>query len=441
MQTKVRLGDAFTLIGGGTPSTNRVEYWGEGTPWFSSADIDAKGKISYRRCVTQIGIKNSTTNIVPANTVIVVTRVGLGKIAILPENMCFSQDMQALLAKDDSFVYSRKYLYYQLVHIMETVKYQGQGTTISGITKNRLADVMLYMPGIEEQQRIVARIEELFSQLDDAEATLQKTKAQLALYRQAVLREAFEGKLTEDWRKRNGTTKQCLIQLAREKRDTALACRKLKPLKYEWKDDIILPSIPHEWEYAQIGDIAWSIKDGPHYSPEYSEEGVPFITGGNVRPTGVDFQSAKRISMDLHKELCKRCCPEKGDMLYTKGGTTGIAHVNTYDQEFSVWVHVAVIKFVDSVLPEYFQHVLNSPLCYQQSQKYTHGVGNQDLGLTRMINIIFPICSIEEQKQIVANLESRLSVCDSIEQTIDAALQQAKAMRQSILKDAFEGRL
>jgi len=82
MQTKVRLGDAFTLIGGGTPSTNRVEYWGEGTPWFSSADIDAKGKISYRRCVTQIGIKNSTTNIVPANTVIVVTRVGLGKIAI-----------------------------------------------------------------------------------------------------------------------------------------------------------------------------------------------------------------------------------------------------------------------------------------------------------------------------------------------------------------------
>ena len=271
--------------------------------------------------------------------------------------------------------------------------------------------------------------------------TLKKTKAQLAGYRQAVLKEAFEGKLTEEWRISNGTKDQCLVHLAREKRDAALAFRKLKPLKYEWKDDVILPSIPHEWEYAQIGDIAWSIKDGPHYSPEYSEEGVPFITGGNVRPAGVDFQSAKRISLELHKELCKRCCPEKGDMLYTKGGTTGIARVNTYDREFSVWVHVAVIKYVDSVLPEYFQYVLNSPLCYQQSQKYTHGVGNQDLGLTRMINIIFPICSIEEQKQIVANLESRLSVCDSIEQTVDAALQQAEAMRQSILKQAFEGEL
>lgn len=344
-----------------------------------------------------------------------------------------SSAMKILTANTD--IVLPKYIYYRMQII------QFDHSTHKRYWIQQYSKIRVAFPPLEEQQRIVAHIEELFSQFDDAEATLQKAKAQLALYRQAVLREAFEGKLTEDWRKRNGTTKQCLIQLVREKRDTALACRKLKPLKYEWKDDIILPSIPHEWEYAQIGDIAWSIKDGPHYSPEYSEEGVPFITGGNVRPTGVDFQSAKRISMDLHKELCKRCCPEKGDMLYTKGGTTGIAHVNTYDQEFSVWVHVAVIKFVDSMLPEYFQHVLNSPLCYQQSQKYTHGVGNQDLGLTRMINIIFPICSIEEQKQIVANLESRLSVCDSIEQTIDAALQQAKAMQQSILKDAFEGRL
>ncbi len=328
-----------------------------------------------------------------------------------------------------------KYIYYRIQII------QFDHSTHKRYWIQQYSKIRVSIPPIPEQERIVARIEELFSQLDAGVETLKKTKAQLAVYRQAVLKEAFEGRLTEEWRKSNGTTRQGLVRLAREKRDIALARRKLKPLKYEWKDDVILPSIPHEWEYTQIGDIAWSIKDGPHYSPEYSEEGIPFITGGNVRPAGVDFQSAKRISLDLHKEFCKRCCPEKGDMLYTKGGTTGIARVNTYDQEFSVWVHVAVIKFVDSVLPEYFQHVLNSPLCYQQSQKYTHGVGNQDLGLTRMINIIFPICSIEEQKQIVANLESRLSVCDSIEQTVDAALQQAEAMRQSILKDAFEGRL
>ena len=85
--------------------------------------------------------------------------------------------------------------------------------------------------------------------------------------------------------------------------------------------------------------------------------------------------------------------------------------------------------------------MLNSPFCYRQSQDYTHGVGNQDLGLTRMINIVFPICSIDEQQQVVRELETRLSVCDSIEQTVDTALQQAEAMRQSVLKQAFEGRL
>lgn len=328
------------------------------------------------------------------------------------------------------------FLYYGTQYIVAKMPDRGYARHYQYAEKENLA-----VPPLPEQERIVARIEELFSQLDAGVETLYKTKAQLAVYRQAVLKEAFEGRLTKEWREQRIIEKQNLVQNAREKRNRVLADRKLKPLKYEWKDDIFLPHIPREWEYAQIGDIAWSIKDGPHYSPEYSEEGVPFITGGNVRPTGVDFQSAKRISLKLHKELCKRCCPEKGDMLYTKGGTTGIARVNTYDQEFSVWVHVAVIKYVDSVLPEYFQHVLNSPLCYQQSQKYTHGVGNQDLGLTRMVNIIFPICSIEEQKQIVANLEAQLTVCDSIEQTVDATLQQADAMRQSILKDAFEGRL
>ena len=345
------------------------------------------------------------------------------------------------LAKISADCLSDQYLFHFVQGKYALLNTKKKGTGTPHLNQEILKQQKLIVPSYSEQERIVSRIEELFSQLDAGVETLKKTKAQLSVYRQAVLKEAFEGRLTEEWRKSNGTTRQGLVRLAREKRDIALARRKLKPLKYEWKDDVILPSIPHEWEYTQIGDIAWSIKDGPHYSPEYSEEGIPFITGGNVRPAGVDFQSAKRISLDLHKEFCKRCCPEKGDMLYTKGGTTGIARVNTYDQEFSVWVHVAVIKFVDSVLPEYLQHVLNSPLCYQQSQKYTHGVGNQDLGLTRMINIIFPICSIEEQKQIVANLESQLSVCDSIEQTVDAALQQAEAMRQSILKDAFEGRL
>ena len=329
-----------------------------------------------------------------------------------------------------------KFLYYLTQYLVLNLEDRGYARHYQYLEKKNVT-----LPTFPEQERIVARIEELFSQLDNGVETLKLAKQQLATYRQAVLKEAFEGKLTADWRLSRTEIKHSYVNESREKRDCILKQKHQKPLKYGWKTDIDLPKIPTEWEYAQIGDVAWSIKDGPHYSPQYSEKGVPFITGGNVKPSGIDFESAKHISWELHKELCKRCCPEKGDMLYTKGGTTGIARVNSYDREFSVWVHVAVIKFVDSLIPTYFQYVLNSPLCYQQSQKYTHGVGNQDLGLTRMVNIIFPLCSVEEQEQVIKELESRLSACDSIEQTIDTALQQAEALRESILKKAFEGGL
>ena len=314
---------------------------------------------------------------------------------------------------------------------------KGTGTPHLNAEILKLSD--LVVPSIPEQERVVARIEELFSELDKAVATLQTTKQQLAVYRQAVQKEAFEGKLTKNWRNSASIRLSDYVATSIAKRDSIAETHKTKKLRYSFPEKLLLCAIPKDWQFAQIGDVAWSIKDGPHYSPEYVEEGVPFITGGNVRPSGVDFASAKKISKELHEELNRRCKPEKGDLLYTKGGTTGIARVNTYDFPFSVWVHVAVIKFVDTIVPEYFQHVLNSPFCYQQSQEYTHGVGNQDLGLTRMINIVFPICSIEEQKQIVYELESRLSVCESIEQTVDTALAQADAMRQSILKQAFEG--
>ncbi|MDD4494110.1 MAG: restriction endonuclease subunit S [Eubacteriales bacterium] len=332
---------------------------------------------------------------------------------------------------------SAKYLYYGTQYLTLKIEDRGYARHYQHIEKEHLA-----LPSLPEQDHIVSRIEELFSQLDNGVETLKTIKHHLVVYRQSVMKQAFEGKLTQEWRSNlDCYEKSDLVELSRCKRDEISHANNMKKLKYSYPEDIETYSIPVDWEFAQIGDIAWSIKDGPHYSPKYVDEGIPFITGGNVRPWGVDFTSAKKISQELHRELCKRCNPQKGDMLYTKGGTTGIARVNTYDFPFSVWVHVAVIKFVDTVLPEYFQHVLNSPFCYWQSQKYTHGVGNQDLGLTRMINIIFPICSLDEQKEIVRQIEMYLSVCDSIEQTVDKAMLQAEALRQSILKEAFEGRL
>lgn len=204
-----------------------------------------------------------------------------------------------------------------------------------------------------------------------------------------------------------------------------------------------VPDIPKNWEWVTLSQLTTFVKDGPHFSPKYAESGIPFITGGNVRAHGVDFEKCKYITQELHEELSKRCKPELNDILFTKGGTTGIARVNTYDIDFNVWVHVAVLRLADTRLiePFFIQDSLNSLLCYAQSQKYTHGVGNQDLGLTRMIKICLALPSIDEQREIIKIIDQKMESITRVEKQVHHMLVMSKKNKQSILASAFSGKL
>ena len=307
-----------------------------------------------------------------------------------------------------------------------------------------LRQLTVPMPSPARQDEIVAEIEKQFSRLDEAVANLQRVKANLKRYKAAVLKAAVEGRLVEteaSLAHREGRTYETgeqLLQRILEARRAKWAGRG----KYKQPTTVgseNLPELPEGWTWATLGHLALSVKDGPHYSPKYATEGVPFISGGNIRPEGIDFSSTKFISPELHSELSKRCRPELGDLLYTKGGTTGIARINTDPREFNVWVHVAVLKLASPLNSFFVQHALNSKHCYRQAQEYTHGVGNQDLGLTRMIWITIPLPPTTEQQRIVDEVDRRMSILRGVEAEVDANLQRAKALRQSILKGAFEG--
>ena len=334
------------------------------------------------------------------------------------------------------------------------------GSTRKRISRGNLGTIDFPIAPLHEQHRIVAKIEELFSELDKGVDSLKTAREQLKVYRQALLKHAFEGNLTAQWRAENGdkletaSALQQRIQTERQERHRQQLAdwetkgkqgskpkvpKPLPPLSAEELAE--LPELPAGWIWVKLGELTWSVKDGPHFSPKYVEVGIPFISGGNVRPDGIDFSKAKQISQELHEELCKRCKPAVGDVLYTKGGTTGIARVNTYDKEFNVWVHVAVLKLTGAVMPFFLQHALNSSFCYSQSQKYTHGVGNQDLGLTRMVNIVLAVCSLPEQEEVIKEVDDKISIIDQLDQTLATALQQSAALRQSILKKAFCGQL
>ena len=195
---------------------------------------------------------------------------------------------------------------------------------------------------------------------------------------------------------------------------TGVVFRVYLPYSSPIAEDEVPFEIPEGWKWVRLGEIILGVADGPHFSPKYQEQGIPFISTRNISSGKLDLSTAKYISKELLDELCKRCKPKKGDVLYTKGGTTGIAAVNDSDVEFNVWVHVAVLSLDQHVYPYYLAMALNSPHCYELSQEYTHGTSNRDLGLTRMVRITLPLPPLAEQKRIVARLEEIMPLCEKL---------------------------
>lgn len=389
------IGSIFTLVGGGTPSTKDERYWGNGIPWFSSADIDRFGAIKYRKTVTELGVENSTTNIVEQGIVVVVTRVGLGKVALLPCDMCFSQDIQALIPKNTGEVFG-PFVFYQLQYIMQSLRYKGQGTTISGITKKQLADVNFYLPVHSEQERIVSKIEELFSKLDASVAELQTAKEKLKVYRQAVLKEAFDS-----------------VQVNSKRVTIRSVCETIK-----------------------VGIV---IKPTQYY---VEQGGVFAFRNANVRRNYIEDKDWAMISQEGHQKNLKSQV-HKGDVLIARSGVNlGMAAAvpQKYDGYNAIDVVIAVPK-KEFILPQYLAQYTNSPYGLEIVRKNQHGAAQGHLNVKEYGNLPIFLPNIPEQYSLLEKIESRLSVCDSIEQTIDTSLQQAEALRQSILKQAFEGEL
>ena len=164
---------------------------------------------------------------------------------------------------------------------------------------------------------------------------------------------------------------------------------------------------PMGWEQCVVGDVVHAAKDGPHVSPTYAESGIPFLSTRHIKPGEVVWEDLKYIDQDEANRQWKKCKPEFGDILYTKGGTTGIAARVTTSEPFAVWVHVALLKpIVKKAHPIWIEAMLNSAYCYTQSQRYTHGIANRDLGLKRMVKIQMYLPPLDLQHRFAAIVQS-----------------------------------
>ena len=272
----------------------------------------------------------------------------------------------------------------------DQVKQYESGTTRKRISRKNLDCIDMTFPPIEEQQRIVTRIEELFSELDSAVETLQKTKQQLEVYRQAVLKEAFA---------------ECQSTV-------------------------------------KVNDVCKHVTDGDHMPPPKAETGIPFIMISNIDKNVINWNGTAFVNREYYENINDKRRPQKGDVLYTVTGSFGIPVLVDFDREFCFQRHIALLRPNNRIIQKYLYYVMQEPEVYQQAEKKSTGTAQKTVSLSVLRNIEIPFVeSVKEQERIVGKIESQLSVCDEIERTIEESLQQAEAMRQSILKKAFEGRL
>jgi|LakMenEpi03Aug12_release.lakeMendotaPanAssembly.Ray.scaffolds.fasta_scaffold62951_6 type I restriction enzyme S subunit len=194
---------------------------------------------------------------------------------------------------------------------------------------------------------------------------------------------------------------------------------------------------PKGWEKVTVNDVVSEVKDGPHVSPEYSHNGIPILSTRNIRPNELIMEDIKYISEDVYLNLIKRFKPQKGDVLLTKGGTTGFAKVVDWDWNFAVWVHLALLRPNNKIRSEFLEATLNSPNCYLQSQLYTHGIANKDLGLNRIRKIKMCLPPLDLQDEYCQIRKKTLFLLNKNKKS----LKESENLFNSLLQKAFKGEL
>ena len=211
-------------------------------------------------------------------------------------------------------------------------------------------------------------------------------------------------------------------------------------------DDEIPFEIPQSWCWCRFSTIYRLLTDGTHNTPKYTESGVPFISVKDMSSGKLSFSNTKFISEEEHKILSARCCPEYGDLLISKVGTTGIPLIIDTDKEFSIFVSLALIKFFPNHIDSKFLiHLINSPLVQEQVKRDTRGVGNKNWVLTAISNTLLAIPPLVEQKRIVSKIEKIMPIADKYEKSQEALdrlnTEIYDKLKKSVLQEAIQGKL
>lgn len=263
----------------------------------------------------------------------------------------------------------------------------------------------------------------------------------------SILQYAIQGKLIEQ-RPEEGTGEELYQQIVKN-RELLIERKVIKRDKRTETaiDPNAIPfDVPENWKWVTLGSILNKLTDGTHKTPKYTTDGIKFVSVKDMSNGVLSLENTKFISEEEHQELYARCNPEKGDILLSKVGTTGVPAIVNTTEQFSLFVSVALLKFDRECIDlKFLYYMLMSPLVQTQATENTRGVGNKNWVLDAIANTMVVLPPLAEQKRIVIKVEELLPYVDRYAAAYEK-LEQFNAkfpedMKKSILQYAIQGKL
>ncbi|WP_392344720.1 restriction endonuclease subunit S [Pseudoalteromonas prydzensis] len=346
-------------------------------------------------------------------------------------------------AKPRDNIFSNEYLFYYLKNqnIYRYVESASDRTAgQSGVNKRHLEKYPVGVPPLNEQKRIVEKLDSVLAQVDTIQQRLNNLPDIIKRFRQSVLAAAVSGKLTEQWRELSNVKvniDELKLKIVNERKELGFKTPRNV-------GNIDLESVPFEiptsWSWEMMGNLSVKITDGAHNTPKVFDEGHPYLMAKDLTKGKLDFSENRFISEKDHRELYNKCRPEVGDLLIVNigAGTGNNVSVNV-SFEFS-FKNIAIIKKSSFIESKYLKWYFDS-----QKQRIfneqTRGGAQPFLSLTVLNNLEFALPPIEEQTEIVRLVEQYFALADTLEKNLANAKQRVDNLTQSILAKAFRGEL
>lgn len=307
-----------------------------------------------------------------------------------------------------------------------------------------IINIPIPLAPLNEQKRIVSKVEELFSDLDGAEAALKKAQRLIEKYRQSVLKAAVTGELTKDWRAKNKNklepANKLLERILKERRENWKGKGQYKEPEMPDTSDFI--ELPEGWCWASLGQLSNFITSGSRgWAEYYAEKGSLFFRSQNVTKKGLSLNDIAYVCPPNNSEG-ERTKLQKYDLLVSITGDPGnIARITNLDSDAYISQHVGLVRLVQLELAEFIENIVRAPDIQKYFERVRYGATKPGLNLTQLAECPIVLPSIEEQKEICSRLVNAFLKIEIFDSNCLSEKRRIQSLRQSILKSAFSGKL